>query len=44
MENIFKIIDDIKNFIIGFVAGIKEFVAGFKTNVEFEIPEEETTL
>lgn len=44
MENIFKIIDDIKNFIIGFVAGIKEFVAGFKTDVDFVLPEEDTTL
>lgn len=35
----FQIIDDIKNFIITFVADLKAFVAGFKTNVDFVIPE-----
>ncbi len=36
--NIYQIIDDIAGFIISFVAELKKFIAGFKTNVELVPP------
>ena len=42
--SIYDIINDIRDFIISFVAELKKFIAGFKTEVDFNMPAEPTTV